>query len=477
MDYPHPPHGTETETDAAPAVPLPPPTTLPEPVLQPRRSRKKWLLGLGGLALLALVLLGVWVLLAYNAIRTTVERTPLEIPLVAQEPLGNQIAFVGNDFNVWLVSPGGNNLRRLTQDGQGYRFPTWSPDGRQLAFIGRDETSISVLYVAATGGGKPQIVYRQPNSPPFYLYWSPDSRHITFLTQESTDIAMRIADTAGEDSPRILERGAPFYWVWSPASDRLLMHVGGSRAASADAHLSMMANQLDAAREPLDDAPGRFQAPLWSSTGSHVFYIAENEGGSESIFRAEADTLAAQEVVPLRGFAHMVLAPDDRHIAYLQYEAGTRPPFGRAYLVGADGQESRQLTNSLVASIYWSPDGKKLALLTLNRPSEGPTARAAGLASPLPQEFTLRWWIYNLETEELAPLVSFAPTINFLQTIPYFDQYHLSLTFWSPDSRYLVVTKKLDEGSAAGSVWVVDTTGQEEPRKVGDGSLAVWSWQ
>ncbi len=457
--------------------PPPPPTTLPEPVLPPKRSAKKWLLGLGGLALLALILLGVWVALAYNAIINTVSRTSPIIPLVAQEPLSNQIAFVGNDFNLWLVSPDGGNLRRLTLDGQGYRFPTWSPDGRQLAFIGRDATGSNVLYLAPTADGEPKIVYREPNSPPFYLYWSPDSRQLTFLTQEESDIAMRMVTASAPDTPRILERGAPFYWAWSPASDRLLMHVGGSRAASAKAHLSMLANQLNAQREPLADAPGRFQSPLWSAAGDHVFYIAENPAGGESIFKAPADTLTPQEVIELDGFTHMVLSPDDRHIAYLQFEAGTRPPFGRAYLVDVAGQASRQLTNSLVASMYWSPDGKKLALLTLNRPSEGPTARAAGLASPLPQEFSLRWWVYNLESDELTPLVSFAPTINFLQTIPYFDQYHLSLTFWSPDSRYLVVTKKLNEGSTLGSVWVVDTTGQQEPRKVGDGSLAVWSWQ
>jgi len=28
-----------------------------------------------------------------------------------------------------------------------------------------------------------------------------------------------------------------------------------------------------------------------------------------------------------------------------------------------------------------------------------------------------------------------------------------------------------------GSIWVVDTSGKDDPVKVGDGSLAVWSWQ
>jgi hypothetical protein len=60
--------------------------------------------------------------------------------------------------------------------------------------------------------------------------------------------------------------------------------------------------------------------------------------------------------------------------------------------------------------------------------------------------------------------------------VPYFDQYHLSLTFWSPDSRYLIVTDEEEEGRD-GRVLVVDITEEEEPLEVGEGTLAVWSWK
>jgi hypothetical protein len=99
-----------------------------------------------------------------------------------------------------------------------------------------------------------------------------------------------------------------------------------------------------------------------------------------------------------------------------------------------------------------------------------------GQAAPLPQELTLRWWIYEVAADKLDPLISFTPTGEFLQTVPYFDQYHLSLTFWSPDSRYLVLTKSNASGPG-GTVWVVDTSGEKEPQQVGEGTIAVWSWQ
>lgn len=445
----------------------------------PKRSirLKRLIIGLIGSGLITLAVLISGVYFAFDYIRNSIESTSLAIPLLSSRPLENQIAFVGNDNNLWLVSPQGDRLRSLTTDGRGYRFPTWAPDGRRVAFIGPDDKNNTSLYISPTGSGDPVVVFNEPSSAPFYLYWAPDSNSITFLTQELSGLTMRQVDTRTPDMSRSLAEGAPFYWVWSPNSDKMLMHVGGSRSASAEAHISLLENQQEAERIELDLAPGRFQAPVWSSDGKHIFYIAADNQATEAIFKTNAETLEQSKVTKIGGSAHIVLSPDDQFIAYLQRERGTPPPFGKAYLVNTDGENHQLLTDDPVASIYWSPDSTKVALLSLSRANEGPTAqKIEGLAAPLRQEVFLRWWIYNVDTEELEPLISFSPTQPFLQTVPFFDQYHLSLTFWSPDSRYLVVTKESSNGEG-GSVWVVDTTGQEDPRRVGDGTLAVWSWK
>jgi TolB protein len=431
---------------------------------------------LAAIGFIILVSLASAVYLTFSYITNNIESTSLTIPLFADKPAQNQIAFVGNDDNLWLVSPDGQDLRHITNDGKRYSFPTWSPDSRRLAFIGLDDTNETVLYISPASRSEPVVVFDEAEASPFYLYWAPDSTSITFLTQELSGLAMRLVDTHDPDMHRLLAEGAPFYWVWSPQSDKMVMHVGGSRAASEEAHISILENHQEAERVQLDLAPGRFQAPVWSSDGNHIYYIAANDQGRESIYEMNAQDLEQTVVTNLSGFAYMVLAPDDRHIAFLQIEKGFRPPFGRAYLVDTDGQNRKSLMDSPVASMYWSPDGKKLALLSVTRANDGPTAKIDGLASPLSQQVQLRWWVYNVETETLEPLISFGPTTDFLQLVPYFDQYHLSLTFWSPDSRYMVVTKAKSD-SHEGTVWVVDTTGQEDPRRVGEGTLAVWSWQ
>jgi len=436
---------------------------------------KKIILGLVALGLVSLVCLGVVAYFFFDQLWERVNSVTEFTAASGEQPVSNQIAIVGNDDNIWLISPDSEEMRQITTDGRGYRFPTWAPDGRYLAFVGPDEANTTTLYVTAASKNEPMPLFNEANSAPFYLYWSPDSHLITFLTQERVGLAMREADAIA-GTTRLLAEGSPFYWVWSPAGDKLLMHVGGARTLSEKAHLSILENQEDAERVELNLAPGNFQAPLWSTDGKFFYYIASDDQGRESIYRTEANTLEQNRVTNLAGFAYMVLSPTGEHIAYMQIEQ-SRPPFGTAYIVDTDGQNHMRLTDDPVGSMYWSPDGTKLALLTISRQQDGgSTANNGILASPLPQEVVFRWMIYHVETDELEPLVSFDPTVDFLQLIPFFDQYHLSLTFWSPDSRYLVISKE-NAGETTGTIWVVDTTGEEEPRQVAEGTLAIWSWQ
>ncbi|MBE7471198.1 MAG: PD40 domain-containing protein [Anaerolineales bacterium] len=396
------------------------------------------------------------------------------VTTLTDPPALNQIAFVGSDGNIWLVAPDGQNLRSVTGDGKGYRFPTWAPDGRHLAFIGPNENDEAVLFVTPSATAMPTILFDQPEAAPFYLYWSPDSQAITFLTQEPANMSMRQVAADAPGSGRILEKGAPFYWVWSPRGDKLLMHVGGSRAVSDEAHLSLLDNRAGAERVELDLAPGRFQAPFWSADGQYFYYIAADEQGQEAIYKTNAETLEQVRVAQLQSFAYMAVSPDNQRIAYIQIERNSQPPFGVAYLVGTDGSGQHQLLDNPVGSLYWSPDGRKLALLTLARRDDSSTAKAGGLAAPLSQEIVFRWLIYEVATDNFETLISFTPTEDFLQTVPFFDQYHLSLTFWSPDSRYFVVAK---EAEGKNTIWVLDTAGEAEPLQVGEGTLAVWSWK
>ncbi len=436
---------------------------------------------MGGVSVLCLVmacLVGV----AYVTVQWLPDEVALE-PLLQRQAkraaLTNRIAFVGNDRNIWLVDPDGSNLQAITRDGRGYNFPTWAPDGRHLAFIGRNDANRNALYLYSPTPPTTTLLFDSPASSAFYLYWTPDSRALTFLTQEELGLAMRLAEVDVPGESRLLETGAPFYWVWSPRGDKLLMHVGGSRRASSSAHLSILEKRAGANRIQLNLAPGRFQAPLWSPDGEAIFYVASDEAGQDAIYRANPETLVQERLAPLggRSITYMVISPDGQHLAYLEAESVQPVPVGNLYLMDVDGQNRRLLTERSVLSAYWSPDGSQLALLVVAEAGDDSTARGGGgLAAPAPQEIEFQWWVYRLAAERLEFLTAFDPTLDFVQTIPYFDQYHLSLTFWSPDSRKLVITTA-GADATEGTVLVVDTAAQTPPLPIGEGTFAVWSWR
>lgn len=428
--------------------------------------------------LLALWAAGLLVMLcsAASAAFWLTARTAIEYASSGVEFRGNQIAIVGNDGNVWLKSQGKSGLEPVAGDRRGYRFPTWSPDGKKLAFIGFDDQDRPTLYVTTGARRKPTVVYNDPSSAPFYIYWSPDSRSISFLTQEGASLSMRLADAENPQTGRVLGAGSPFYWVWSPNGDWLFMHVGDPNASSSESQLSFLENRAGASRVKLNLAPGNFQAPLWSADGQYAFYIAAEEEENEAIFRIDVETDEQAFIAGLGGPAYMTMSPDDAYIAYLELQSSGRfPAVGTAYVVDPSGGEPHAVLEDWVAAMYWSPDGTKIALLTPVPDDDGATARAPGLAAQVPHWIRYRWWIYDVRADTLTLLTSFVPTPQFLETIPYFDQYHLSLTFWSPDSRYFVIPRQ-DVDTLGGTVWVLDTMGQESPRQIGDGTFAVWSW-
>ncbi len=88
----------------------------------------------------------------------------------------------------------------------------------------------------------------------------------------------------------------------------------------------------------------------------------------------------------------------------------------------------------------------------------------------------MQWRTYDLGKEQDRGFSAFHASPLMGRKISSFDQYAQSHRFWSPDGRYLVYADR--DRTLTDRVWLVDTWAKPgaDPILVGEGSVAVWSW-
>jgi dipeptidyl aminopeptidase/acylaminoacyl peptidase len=131
------------------------------------------------------------------------------------------LATVGADGNLYVLN--GDQRTPITADGAGYRQPVWSHDGRVLAFLSEDKTTI---FMASAGGEWVREIYRSEDERPRTLGWSPNNRFLAFTTNSASAGTFLIhAISAQTAQVRTLDAGPDLRWRWT-RQGHLLIRAG-----------------------------------------------------------------------------------------------------------------------------------------------------------------------------------------------------------------------------------------------------------
>lgn len=405
------------------------------------------------------------------------------------------IALVATDGSLATIDLAGRRTTLAAEAGVVSGFPAWSPDGTQVAAVqvGPADSAISVYAVPRDGPAPspsaPVVIYRSAAVPPFYLYWTPDGRHVSFLATEADGISLRIAPSDGSapldgSGPgAIIRQGSPLYFDWI-AADRLILHVG----SGADAFLGEVGRDGSALGPGLADA-GDFRPAVVGADGRFIAFVRGRTPTAALVVTARDGS--AEHTLPVFGPAAAVFDPAGQTVATIASDSPSAAdlafPLGPLRLVDPASGVVRTLLDGSVIGFFWSPDGRTIAALRLQRGSGSTTAdgrivSVAAIAattpeptaSPTPPPGTeLHLLFLDVATGAVRSDRVVRLTSHFInQFLPYFDQYALSHRVWAPDGSSILLP--LVDSSGRDQLVIVPPDGSAGPPPI-DGESGFWS--
>ena len=243
-------------------------------------------------------------------------------------------------------------IRRLTDHPAEDHWPSWSPDGRHLAFMS-DRDGNREIYVIGSDGSNPRNLTNHP-AEDYSPAWSPDGRHIAFRSSDG-DWEIYVMDSDGSNLRRLTDHSAS---DWSPSWSPDSRHLAFMSDRDGDWEIYVIGSDGSNPRRLTND-PDWDYAPSWSPDGRHIAFVSDRDGNSE-IYVMGSDGSNPRNLTDHSAEDHWPSwSPDGRHIAF----ASRRDGNFEIYVMGSDGSNPRNLTDHPAwdFSPSWSPDGRHIA--------------------------------------------------------------------------------------------------------------------
>lgn len=349
-----------------------------------------------------------------------------------------------------------------------YGWPTFSPDGTKIAFTWAGPAPDGNFFGVTVYEFTRHIsipIFESTTERVIYIQWTPDGSRVSFLLNEPQGLSLILAQVKEKAPVRLLLSGAPIYYDWNQAGDKLVAHFssGDNTRNEKIAMMNVGANDQEITRTI---AHGRspFKTPCWSPDGKHLAYIA-NVRAETYINLADADGKNPRAVVSLPvGESSIVWSPDSRHLAYSTAVIGEELQMHGIRTVDVQSGETKRVAADDVLAFFYSPDGNYLAYI----------------AVPAKMPF-YAWHVIDLKTGKNRELDKFLSTQEEALFYRYFDQLVVSHSIWSPDSKELVYAGVRVIGDANNppraapepSVWIVPVDGSK-PHSYRGAVLAIY---
>jgi Tol biopolymer transport system component/DNA-binding winged helix-turn-helix (wHTH) protein len=311
-------------------------------------------------------------------------------------------------------------LIRLTFDAGVQSEPTWSPDGRWIAYSSNRSGNFEI-WIQLLGGGNPRPITDDPATD-WQPDWSPDGRQIVFRSERGGG-GLFVVPALGGVSRKISSFG--YRPRWSPGGAQILFYGSMLRSMIESHRMYVVALDGSQPREVLTEFMDSQHSPAlrgvaWRPDSQHVsllwididrenewnFWTAPLDGGkairSEITPEVKSELKKAELTFdrwPRVGFDNCLWAPSGQAVYFGAFSQGVR----NLWKVTVDprtldwiaGPERLTTSPGLDSEIALSIDGKKLAYATHTEntrlwllPFDAATGRLKGEGRPVTEDGT-----------------------------------------------------------------------------------------
>jgi Tol biopolymer transport system component/DNA-binding winged helix-turn-helix (wHTH) protein len=315
-------------------------------------------------------------------------------------PDGRQVAFAWDggakdNSDIYVTLVGSSEVRRLTTDAGRDFAPQWSPDGRHIAYVrAATPTSQRIRMMSALGGSDRELSDFAVWAP---IAWSPDGRFIAAgragnasgLGQGHTIYLIPLVAGA----PRPLTRPDADLNDWSPAFSpdgrRLAYASCGDLAYRSQCHVQVV--DLDAALAPVGpprrlttDVVWSIDGLTWTRDGKGIIYSAR-QGSQTHLWRVDAAAARPPERIEIAGpdVVFPAVAPTADRLVYAHATEDTDvyrfdPP---------DSVQPIARSSAMDTNGQFSPDGRRIVYCS-GRSNDAYELWVAGLDGSPPERLT-----------------------------------------------------------------------------------------